>query len=122
MKVHERLGDLIGDKILMLSLSIDPEVDTPKRLNEYWTTFGSRPGWLYLTGDYDEIDYLRRQLGVYDLDPEIDADKTEHSGVITFGNDKTDWWVALPAMMDDKEIVETLVRFTSSKRRSIFRR
>jgi len=117
VKVHQRLGDLIGNEILMLSLSIDPAVDTPERLNEYWQTFGSRPGWFYLTGDYDEIDYLRRQLGVYDLDPVIDANKAEHSGIITFGNDTIDRWSALPALMDARGIVETILRTTQGRSR-----
>ena len=101
----------------MLSISIDPEVDTAQKLHEYWRTFGSRPGWLYLTGDYDEIDYLRRQMGVYDLDPVIDADRTQHSGIITFGNDKIDRWSALPALMDARGIVETIVRTTQGRKR-----
>ena len=53
------LGDRVGDDILMLSISIDPKVDDVAKLHEYWERFGSKPGWLYLTGDYDEIDGLR---------------------------------------------------------------
>ena len=96
----------------MLSVSIDPEQDTPEVLKRYWETFGSKPGWYYLTGDYDEIDALRRSLGVYDLDPIIDADKTQHAGLITFGNDRTNRWSALPALMDARGIVETIRRIT----------
>ena len=32
-----------------------------------------------------------------------DADKTEHAGIVTFGNDKTNWWAAVPAMIDPKK-------------------
>jgi protein SCO1/2 len=112
VKVHEYLERWMGTDITILSLSIDPEVDTPERLNRYWEVFGSKPGWLFLTGDYDEIDRLRRELGVYDLDPGVDADKTQHAGIITYGNDRTDRWSALPILMHARQLAQTVVRTT----------
>jgi len=114
VKVHALLGDRMGEDILMLSISLDPETDTPEQLKHYAGLFGDKKGWLYLTGDYEEIDLLRHKLGVYDPDPIIDADKTQHSGIITFGNDRTDRWAALPALMKADEIVETFHRVTGT--------
>ena len=118
MKDHKLLGDRVGRDILMLSISIDPKVDTPAVLRRYFKMYdGPKRGWLFLTGDYDEIDLLRHKLGVYDLDPIIDADKTSHSGLLTFGNDRTNRWAALPALMNSEEIVETILRITRGKRK-----
>jgi len=112
-RVHEQLGERMGRDILMLSLTIDSDVDDPAALRGYVErNGGAKDGWVYLTGDYDDIDRVRRALGVYDLDPVIDADKTEHSGLVTFGNDRTDQWAALPALMSSEEIVETVLRIT----------
>ena len=111
-RVYDHLQPWIGRDITMVSLSIDPDVDTPDRLKRYWEVFGSKPSWLFLTGDYDEIERLRRQLGVYDLDPVIDADKTSHSGIITFGNDRTNRWSALPVLTQAQHMVETILRIT----------
>lgn len=112
-RVHEELGDRMGRDILILSLTIDSDVDNPAALRKYIArNGGEKDGWLYLTGAYDDIDRVRRSLGVYDLDPVIDADKSEHSGLITFGNDRTDRWAALPALMNSHEIVETVLRIT----------
>ncbi len=111
-KVHALLEDRMGEDVRILSISLDPETDTPEKLKHYAGLFGDKKGWLYLTGDYEEIDLLRHKLGVYDPDPIIDADKTQHSGVVTFGNDRTDRWAALPALMKADEIVETFHRVT----------
>lgn len=111
-RIHELLERWMGRDITILSLSIDPNVDTPERLKRYWEVFGSKPGWLFLTGDYDEIDRLRHELGVYDLDPLIDADKTQHSGIITIGNDRTDRWIALPILMHTEQLAATVLRNT----------
>ena len=112
-QVHKHLGERMGRDITILSLTIDSDVDDPPALREYIArNGGEKEGWVYLTGDYDDIDRVRRALGVYDLDPVIDADKSEHSGLITFGNDRTDQWAALPALMNSEEIVETVLRIT----------
>ena len=115
-KVNDAFSRWIGEELTVLSISIDPEVDTPSRMKEYWELFGSKPGWLMLTGDEDEINRLRRQMGVYDLDPVIDADKTEHAGIITFGNDRTDRWAALPVFMHHERMLDTIFTTTRDER------
>ncbi len=117
-KIHELLEPwVVGGDITMLSISIDSKVDTPERLKRYWEVFGSKPGWLFLTGDYDEIDRLRHELGVYDLDPLIDADKTQHSGIITIGNDRTNRWTALPILMHTEQLASTILKQTYDRDR-----
>jgi protein SCO1/2 len=111
-RLNDLFGEHAGRDIRVLSISIDPEVDTADKLKAYWEAFGSKPGWLFLTGDYDEIDRLRHELGVYDPDPIIDADKTQHAGIVTFGNDRTDRWAALPALTNLNDLARAIRRFT----------
>ena len=108
--LHELLGKRVGRDILMLSISIDPIGDTPERLKRYWELFGAKPGWLFLTGKPAEVDRLRRELGLYDPDSEIDADPTQHSGVLTVGNDRTNRWLSLPVLMHAGELASTILR------------
>ena len=111
-QMNDALHPWIGEDITMLSISLDPVVDTPEKMREYWEAFGSKPGWLMLTGDEVEINRLRRQMGVYDLDPVIDADKTQHAGILTFGNDHTNRWAALPVFMHRERMLETILHTT----------
>ena len=94
----------------MISITIDPGNDTPDVLKQYWQAFGAKPGWLFLTGKFEDIEKLRRELGVYDLDPEIDADKAQHAGILTIGNDRSNRWLALPIMMHLRQLAATIVR------------
>jgi len=113
VNVHKRFGKRVGHDILMLSISLEGKPDTPEALRQYVKRYGgSKPGWLYLTGDYDDVESLRYSLGVYDLDPVIDADKESHAGIITFGNDRTNRWAALPALMNSRGIARTISRIT----------
>jgi protein SCO1/2 len=111
-RINDVLGSRMGRDITMLSISIDPVSDTPARLKGYWEAFGAKPGWLFLTGKPAEIERLRRELGAYDLDPQIDADPTQHSGFITVGNDRTDRWTALPLLMHRGQLVGTILKLS----------
>lgn len=116
--VYDALGERIGEDLLMISISLDPEVDTPHALQQYDAIFGGpRAGWVYLTGHYEEIEGLRRALGVYDLDPLIDADRTQHGGVLTLGNDRTNSWAALPTMASSSELAKSILWLTRDARR-----
>jgi len=115
VKVHKYLGDRVGKDILFVSISIDSDNDTPEVMKQYAAQYGDKKGWLYLTGDYDEIDALRKEMGVYDLDPVVDADKTQHAGLVTFGNDKLNRWAALPGLMDANQISYTIKRITGHR-------
>ncbi len=110
--LHQLLGERVGRDIAMLSISIDPIGDTPERLKRYWEVFGSKPGWLFLTGKPADVDRLRRELGLYDRDPVIDADPTQHSGILTVGNDRTNRWTALPVLGHAKQLAGTILRIS----------
>ena len=49
--VQDRLGSDFGSKIVFLSITVDPEHDTPDVLKRYANDFGADPaGWKFLTG------------------------------------------------------------------------
>ncbi|HUJ28587.1 MAG TPA: SCO family protein [Myxococcales bacterium] len=46
-----------GGQVALLSISVDPERDTPTKLKEYGAIFGARPGlWKSLTGAQQEVE------------------------------------------------------------------
>lgn len=109
-QVQALLGDRVGRDILLLSISLEPQHDTPAVLQLYAAQHGVKPGWLFLTGKADEIERLRRKLGVTDLDPVIDADKTQHAALLTIGNARLGRWTALPALLKPQQIVASVLR------------
>lgn len=70
--VARDLGPRLGSQIRMISISIDPEHDTPKRLKEYANRLDAdRSGWLFLTGTPQAVDQL---LAAYKLNRMREAD------------------------------------------------
>ena len=104
--VQRALGARVGRDVFMYSITLKPEEDTAAVLRAYAADHGVRPGWLFLTGAPDDIETLRRSLGFVDPDPAVDADTTQHIGVVLYGNDALDRWAACPALTDPEEMAK----------------
>lgn len=61
---QEKLG-AARSKVHLVSISIDPEQDTPERLREYASRFGAGPGWQHYTGTLEASLAAQRAFGVY---------------------------------------------------------
>lgn len=94
-QVQKKLGDRVGNDIFFYSISIDPEHDTPEVLKAYMEKFHVGPGWTFLTGKKEDIDFLQKRLGVYS-DPSINADG--HLPHLLIGNDETNQWIRASAL------------------------
>lgn len=104
--VQKALGPRVGRDIFMYSITLDPTHDTPEVLKAYAERFGVGPGWSFLTGRPEDTELLRRKLGFVDSDPIVDQDKTNHIGVVLYGNDRLDRWAACPALSRAGDIAE----------------
>jgi len=67
----------------IISISIDPENDTPEALNQHAKKVGAKsPNWHFLTGDRDYIGEIADQFNIYVGDKEDEAESLNHSGMI----------------------------------------
>ena len=110
VRVQELLGDRVGDEIRMVSISLQPEHDTPEVLAAYTKTHGVKPGWLFLTGQKDNIELLRHRLGFWDIDQVVDADPEQHIGNVRIGNEPKHRWIMSPALVSPATLVQNVDR------------
>jgi protein SCO1 len=109
VKVEEALGARLGRDIVMISVTVDPATDTPDVLKKYSRAYGTKPGWYFVTGSRKDIDQIRRRLGAVN-----DAvDKSQHTGILVYGNEATGQWAATPAMAQPKAIVRSVMRLAN---------
>ena len=109
-RVQELLGDRVGKDIFMVSISLQPEHDTPEVLAAYAKTYGVGPGWLFLTGRKTDIELLRHRLGFVDSDPVEDADPEQHIGTVRITNEPMHRWAMSPALVNPPALVRTVKR------------
>jgi len=109
-RVQELLGARVGDEIRMVSISLQPEHDTPEVLAAYAETYGAGPGWMFLTGKKDDIELLRHRLGFVDIDPVVDADPEQHIGTVRIANEPMHRWAMSPALLSPAALVRAVDR------------
>jgi protein SCO1 len=109
-RLHEMIGERAGRDVFMLSISLQPRFDRPQDLRAYMKLNGiERPGWTFLTGSAHSVDRVRRALGFYDRDPAIDADLSQHTGMLRIGNDALRRWCMAPALLKPELLFESLM-------------
>ena len=85
-QIQEKLGDIVGHDLFLVSLTVDPERDTPERLKEFSASFSAGPGWLFLTGEPSDIRAINAKFG------NKSKVLSEHRNEIVLGNDATGEW------------------------------
>jgi protein SCO1 len=113
VRVQKQLGDRVGREVFMYSISLLPEQDTPERLKEYADMHHAGPGWLFLTGARADIEAVRYALGFYDTDPEVDGDRSQHTGMVRIGNEALNRWSMAPALGEPENIVQSILSLQS---------
>lgn len=64
--IQDRLGADFGKKIYFVSITVDPERDTPEVLKRYVEGHKANPaGWAFLTGTPAEIRDIAKRYGIY---------------------------------------------------------
>jgi protein SCO1/2 len=87
------------ERIRMLSISIDPEHDTPARLQEYAQRFKAKPQWRFLTGKRADLVSVQRAFDVYQ------GNKMRHQPITFLRASPTEPWVRLNGFMSAAELV-----------------
>ncbi len=85
-KIQEALGDRLGKDVFLVSLTVDPATDTPPRLKDYGRRFHARPGWMFLTGTKENLDWALYKLGQY-----VET-RDDHTSIVIIGNEPKGLW------------------------------
>lgn len=93
----------------LISISVDPTVDTPERLHEFAAKFNAASGWTFVTGNKDDIDSLLRAFGV------AVANKNDHTPMILIGNDGKKYWTRAYGLASPTTLVNLISEAASQK-------
>ena len=108
-KVQQAFGDRFGKDVYILSISVDPTVDTPLRLKEYAQKLNAREGWYFLTGDKQNVDFALTKLG------QFVSDKQDHLNIFIIGNERTGLWKKAFGLAHSDELVKVVESVLNDK-------
>ena len=86
----DRLGEDFGHTVFFLSLSSDPNHDTPETMKTFARKHhADHPGWRFLSGKREVMEPLLRRLGQWSDDP------ADHRSLLLAGNTAQAHWVKI---------------------------
>jgi protein SCO1/2 len=101
-RIQEALGERLGKDVYILSVTVDSEMDTPAQLKAFADKFHARPGWYFLTGTKENVDFVLRKLGQY-----VD-NKQDHLTVFIIGNERTGLWKKAYGLATSDELIKVV--------------
>jgi protein SCO1 len=107
-QLQEKLGD-DHDRVHLVSISIDPEHDTPARLREYGRKFHAGPQWRYYTGTVQASVAVQRAFNAYR------GDKMNHTPVTFLRAAPGRPWVRLDGFASSDELARELRELVAAR-------
>ena len=97
------------DKVHMVSVSIDPEQDTPSRLVQYAAQFGAGPEWGFYTGSVEASIEVQKAFGVWH------GDKMSHTPLTLVRLSPHGEWVRYDGFVTAERLAQDFRRDVASR-------
>ena len=98
-KVQKTLLQRGEKNFQLISVSVDPETDTPEKLKAYAEMFQAKPGWTFVTGTRADLEQIWRAFSVYT------SNKQEHPATVVIGNDAQHTWTYASGLASADKLV-----------------
>jgi protein SCO1 len=86
-ELQGRLGADMGKDVALVSVSVDPLRDTPKRLKEMSAKYDAGSGWTWITGQKPQVDEVLKSFGAYT------SNFDDHPPLVMVGDARSGKWV-----------------------------
>jgi protein SCO1/2 len=108
-KIQQALGDRVGRDVHIISISVDPTVDTPANLKAYAKKLNAKPGWYFLTGEKQNVDFALKKLG------QLVDKKEAHLNIFIIGNERTGLWKKAFGLATSEDLVKVVESVLNDK-------
>jgi protein SCO1/2 len=109
-QVQGKLGDQLGDGVVMISMTVDPVRDTPQRLKAYSAKHHAGEGWYWLTGPKTTVEDVLTGVGAYTTNFE------DHPSMVLVGDGRTGEWKRLFGFPNPDRIMQVVNELQESRR------
>ncbi|HEV2961772.1 MAG TPA: SCO family protein [Candidatus Angelobacter sp.] len=98
-RIQEKLGDKLGKSVRLISITVDPQVDTPAKLKEFADHIKAKAGWEFVTGKKESLDLVLYKIGQYA------ENRDSHTNLFIIGNEQTGLWKKAFGMAKSDDII-----------------
>ena len=116
-QVKKLLGDRVGKDLFFISISIDPDHDTPQVLKAYSEKFHTGDGWTFVTGDENDIKLIAKKLGLSSITDAKNRDG--HQPALMIGDVDHANWMRNSAVDNPQFLASTITNFFGFKKSNV---
>lgn len=98
-RVQKTLMEKGKTGVHLISISVDPEGDTPAKMKDYAAMFHAQPGWTFVTGSRADLEQIWRAFSV------TSTIKQDHPATVVIGNDSTHTWTYASGLTSANKLV-----------------
>jgi len=102
-KLRTALGEHTGRDVVFISITVDPLTDTPDKLKNFAQRFQAGPGWSFITGKKENVEFALHKLGM------SVASRDEHSMVLLIANERTGLWKKSVATAEPADLARVVL-------------
>jgi protein SCO1/2 len=103
-RTQDLLGERFGRDVFFVSITVDPDNDTPATLGAYRERFGAKEGWDFLTGDAAAVEAINERFGHV-------VDKEAHTTTLLVGDPSEGRWRKVAPYIGPAAIATILTDF-----------
>ncbi|HYP29744.1 MAG TPA: SCO family protein [Blastocatellia bacterium] len=108
-KIQDHLGDRLGKEAHLISITVDPAIDTPALLKEYAQKFKARPGWHFITGRKEDVEFALAKLG------QAVKAREDHTNIFIIGNESTGLWKKAFGLAKPEDLLKVVASVVTDK-------
>jgi len=86
----------------LISVSVDPENDTPAKLKSYAAMFNAQPGWTFVTGSRSDLERLWSAFSI------TAGNKLDHSPTVAIGNEPRHEWMFASGLNSPEKLAKVI--------------
>lgn len=84
-RLSKSLGERLNRDVVLVSISVDPENDTPQHMKDWGEKFHVAAGWILVSGTKPNLEQLLKSLGLFA------PGAKRHQTAVLIGNRTTGW-------------------------------
>jgi protein SCO1/2 len=107
-QVARLLGSRLGKDVIIVSVSVDSQNDTPARMKDWGEKFHIGPGWTLLSGNRAKVDTLLKSLGLSVPLPQ------RHQSALMIGSTASGW-VRVSSWTSSEKLAKLAESMSSTK-------
>lgn len=87
-RLQDLLGERLGREVVLVSVTVEPKIDTPVRMKGYARRQKAKPGWIFLGGEKQDLEKILFGIGVL---PTENLVEHNHTPLTVIGGSEGQW-------------------------------